>query len=115
MGGPVIRRTLDALARRSGLGLHGDGNVAIEGVGTLAGAGPAQVGFLANPSYRKQLAATRAGAVILRADDVAGSPVPCLVAADPYAAFAKIAALFEPPAALAPGIHASAVVDPAAQ
>jgi UDP-3-O-[3-hydroxymyristoyl] glucosamine N-acyltransferase len=114
MGGPVIRHRLDDLARRFGLTLHGDGDVAIEGVGTLAGAGPAQVGFLANPSYRKQLATTGAGAVILRADDVAASPVPCLVAADPYAAFAKVAALFDPPAAVAPGIHPSAVVDPAA-
>ena len=65
MGGPVIRHTLDDLASRFGLERQGDGSVAIEGVGTLAGAGPAQVGFLANPSYRKQLAATRAGAVIL--------------------------------------------------
>jgi UDP-3-O-[3-hydroxymyristoyl] glucosamine N-acyltransferase len=115
MGGPVIRHTLDDLARRFGLTLAGDGAVAIEGVGTLAGAGPAQLGFLANPAYRMQLAGTRAGAVVLRADDAGACPAPALIAADPYAAFARIAALFEPPSAVAAGIHPSAVVDPLAQ
>jgi UDP-3-O-[3-hydroxymyristoyl] glucosamine N-acyltransferase len=110
MRGPVIRHTLDDLARRFGLELRGDAAVAIEGVGTLAGAGPAQVAFLANPAYRKQLAGTRAGAVIVRADDAALAPASVLVAKDPYAAFAKVAALFEAAPALAPGVHPSAVV-----
>src|SRR5690606_3040371 len=53
-------------------------------------------------------------AVVLREADAADSPVPCLVARDPYAAFARIAALFEPVPEAAPGIHASAVVAAAA-
>jgi UDP-3-O-[3-hydroxymyristoyl] glucosamine N-acyltransferase len=115
MGGPVIRHTLDDLARRFGLALQGEPATAIEGVGTLAGAGPSQVAFLANPAYRKQLAVTRAGAVIVRAEDAPGSPVPALVAADPYAAFAKVAALFDATPAAVPGIHPSAVVAADAQ
>jgi UDP-3-O-[3-hydroxymyristoyl] glucosamine N-acyltransferase len=120
MGGPVIRHTLDDLARRFGLALRGEPTLVVEGVGTLAGAGPAQVAFLANPAYRRQLAGTRAGAVIVRAEDAAGATVPVLVAADPYAAFAKVAALFDATPAPVPGVHASAVVaadahvDPAA-
>src|SRR3546814_14578579 len=38
-----------------------------------------------------------------------------LVAADPYVAFAKIAALFDPPPPRQPGVHTSAVVDPGAR
>jgi UDP-3-O-[3-hydroxymyristoyl] glucosamine N-acyltransferase len=52
--------------------------------------------------------------VVLREADAQDCPVTALVADDPYAAFARIAALFEAPAAATPGIHASAVVDPAA-
>ena len=115
MADPAVRLTLGELAGRFGLAVTGDPAIAIEGVGTLAGAGPAQLAFLANPSYRRQLADTRAGAVVLRADDAAASPVPALVAADPYAAFARIAALFEPPVAIQAGIHPSAVVDATAQ
>jgi UDP-3-O-[3-hydroxymyristoyl] glucosamine N-acyltransferase len=86
---------LQELAARFGLELRGAPATRIHGVGTLEGAGPGQLAFLANPAYRKQLPATRAGAVVLRAQDAGDSPVPCLVAKDPYAAFARLAALFE--------------------
>ena len=112
---------LAELAERFGLGLRGDGSLRIHGVGTLSGAGPGQLGFLANARYRKELQGTRASAVVLSAEDAETSPVPCLVAKSPYAAFARISALFETTAAVAPGIHpsavlaADAVVDPGAQ
>jgi UDP-3-O-[3-hydroxymyristoyl] glucosamine N-acyltransferase len=48
--------------------------------------------------------------VIVRREDAADCPVACLIAQDPYVAFAKIAALFEPARANQVGIHASAVV-----
>ncbi|WP_246149821.1 UDP-3-O-(3-hydroxymyristoyl)glucosamine N-acyltransferase [Arenimonas fontis] len=101
---------LAELAARFDLGLRGDGTVRIRGVGTLAGAGPGQLAFLANPKYRRGLAGTGASAVVLREADAADCPVPCLIARDPYVAFARIAALFEPPAATPAGIHPSAVV-----
>lgn len=102
------------LARRFGLDLQGEDR-ALDGVATLARAGATQLAFLANPRYRAQLAQTGAGAVVLRAADAAGFPGSALIARDPYAAFARIAALFEPRPARPPGIHPSAVVDPSAQ
>ena len=111
---PAPDHSLAELARRFGLQLRGDGDVRIAGVATLASAGPGELGFLANPRYRRDLAGTGAAAVVLAAADADASPVPCLVADAPYAAFAKIAALFEPVLPVAPGIHPSAVVDPAA-
>jgi UDP-3-O-[3-hydroxymyristoyl] glucosamine N-acyltransferase len=56
--------TLSDLSARFGLALRGDGERLIRAVGTLKDSGPDQVTFLANPAYRKQLAATHAGAVI---------------------------------------------------
>ncbi len=112
--------TLAALAERFGLELKGDGERVIDGVATLENAGPSQLAFLANPLYRKHLANTRAGAVVLNSDDAEGHSGPALVADDPYAGFARIAALFEPQPLRAPGIHASAdiaadaVIDPSA-
>jgi len=110
MSARVPAPTLSELADRFGLELRGDGNLRIHGVGTLAGAGPGQLGFLANPRYRRELAGTAASAVVLSAADADACPVACLVAKSPYAAFARIAALFEPAAARQPGIHPSAVV-----
>lgn len=113
MTGPAFQ--LHELAERFGLGLHGEPTTVVRGVGTLERADPGQLSFLANSSYRKYLAHTRAGAVILRAEDAAACPVPCLVASDPYVAFAKVAALFAPQPRASSGIHASAILDPSAR
>lgn len=112
--------TAAELGRRFGLQVHGDDSVAVTGVGTLAGAQPGQLAFLANSRYRGQLAQTRASVVVMREADAAGHAGTALVARDPYASFAKIAALFEPQPLRPAGIHpsadvaADAVVDPAA-
>lgn len=106
--------TLEHLAQRFGLELQGDGTTLIEGVGTLAGAGSGQLGFLANTAYRRELAGTRAGAVVLRAEHADLAPCPTLIARDPYVAFAEIAALFEPQTRTTPGVHPSAAIDPLA-
>jgi len=102
------------LAKRFGLVVHGDGAVQVHGVGTLARAEAGQVAFLANPKYRVQLAHTRAGLVVMRADDAAGFAGTALIARDPYVAFARLSALFAPRPQYAPGVHASAHVDASA-
>jgi UDP-3-O-[3-hydroxymyristoyl] glucosamine N-acyltransferase len=90
--------------------LRGDAATKISGVATLADAGPGQLGFLANPRYKAQLAATRADAIVLRAADADAFPRASLIAHDPYVAFARVATLYERAPAAAPGVHASAVV-----
>ena len=105
--------TAAELAARFGLELRGEDRI-VAGVGTLADALPPQLAFLANPRYRSQLAQTRAGVVVLRSDDADACTGTALVARDPYVAFARIAALFEPRPAHAPGIHPTAAVDPTA-
>lgn len=105
--------TASMLAARFGLELRGEDH-AIAGVGTLADAGPEQLAFLANPRYRAQLAETRAGVVVLREADVEGRQGCALIARDPYVAYAKIAALFEPKPTFVAGVHPTAFVDPTA-
>jgi len=102
--------TLGDIATRMGLELRGDPAQPIGGVATLSDATAEHIGFLANPRYRPQLAATQAGAVVLRAADADACRSAALIADDPYVAFARIAALFERTPALEPGIHASASV-----
>ena len=103
------------LAQRFGLELRGDGDARVNGVATLAAAGPDQLAFLANPRYASALAGTRAAVVVSRAEHASGCPVPVLIAGDPYLAYAKIAALFEATPAARPGVHSAAVVEPGAR
>ena len=103
---------LRELATRLGCELRGEGNGEIEGVAPIEQAGPGDVTFLANPRYASHLATTRAGAVILTPGQEAS--VPCLVTENPYLAFTRAVALIRPPARPAPGVHASAQVDPSA-
>ena len=103
--------TLAELAARFGLAVHGDGGTRIERIGTLAAQTPHRLSFLANPKYRPELAASNAVAIVMREADAGLWPRAALLAKDPYAAFAKIAALFESRPAFAPGIHPSAAID----
>lgn len=102
--------TLADLSARFDLDLRGSGEHVVSGVGTLMSAGPADVTFLANPAYRKQLPDTRAGAVVLGPGDAANCPSNCLVTPDPYLTYARLATVFDTRPAPAPGIHATASV-----
>jgi UDP-3-O-[3-hydroxymyristoyl] glucosamine N-acyltransferase len=103
--------TLGELAVRFGCTLRGDPDARVAHVATLEGADSLSVTFLANPRYRGFLAQTRAGAVVLQPKFAADCPVAALIAANPYAAYARIAALLHPLSAVSAGVHASAVVD----
>ena len=61
--------TLGQLAERLGATLRGAEGKVITGLATLQEARPEQLSFLANAQYRKFLAQTQAGAVLLTAAD----------------------------------------------
>ena len=102
--------SLGELATRFGCDLDGDPDIVVNSVASLNNAGPDSLSFLSNTALKKQLSATQAAAVILRADDVGDCPVASLVSNDPYASYARMAAVLHPPPDLVAGIHASAVV-----
>jgi UDP-3-O-[3-hydroxymyristoyl] glucosamine N-acyltransferase len=107
--------TLGELAVRFGCELRGDPNVRVTHVVDLEHATPGGIGFLANPKYLRHLSLTRAGAVILGAKSAIHCPVASLIAKNPHATFARVAALLHAVPPLNPGIHPSAVVDPSAR
>jgi len=107
--------TLGELAVRFGCELRGDPAAVVDSVAALSNAGARSITFLANPKLVAQLKDTRAGAVITDARSAAGSPVPVLIAANPHATFARVAALLYPDPPLNPGVHPAAVVAPDAR
>jgi UDP-3-O-[3-hydroxymyristoyl] glucosamine N-acyltransferase len=107
--------TLGELAVRFGCELRGDPDVRVDSVAPLGQAHPGSVSFLANPRFRSQLDDTRASAVVIDAASAAKSPVPALIAANPHATFARIAAMLYPRPQNLPGIHSTAVVSPEAR
>jgi len=84
----------------------------LEGVAPLQTAGPNEVSFLDNRRYVSALEHTLAGAVIVHPDLAARVPTTAIaiVTSEPYAAWARVAALFYPLPPPSPGIHRSAFV-----
>ena len=104
--------TLGELAGKIGGDLQqGDPDCRISAVATLQNAQPGDLSFLANPGYRKYLQATRASAVILKQADAADCPTAVIVSPNPYASYARAAALIVPAARSRQGVHPTAVLD----
>lgn len=102
--------TLAELAKRVGGEIRGDAGTEIRAVAPLERAGPQEIAHLADPRYRPLLAGTRAGVVVLSAQDAPGRAGTVLVHGNPALAFARIAAHLHPAPAVAPGRHPTAVV-----
>jgi UDP-3-O-[3-hydroxymyristoyl] glucosamine N-acyltransferase len=116
MGSPhAVGITLRQLAERCGAELVGDGDVVIDRVASLDAAGEGAIAFLSSPKYRDHLAGTRASAVIVAPGDAPATALPKLITVNPYAAYARAAAILHPPRRSAPGVHATAIVAPSAR
>jgi UDP-3-O-[3-hydroxymyristoyl] glucosamine N-acyltransferase len=113
--------TLEDIVQQFGGKVIGDRSQRVGSLAPLDQAGPNQLAFLANPKYLSQVETTRAGAVLISADDLAkvtGQDARnFIVTPNPYAYFARVAQAFidlASPKAM-PGVHASATIDPSAQ
>ncbi len=116
--------TLGALATLAGARLiGGDPGASITDVGPLEHAGPDQITFLDNVRYLDQARTTRAAACLIRPEQAQHLPaaVARLLTAEPYHAYARVAAALHPQAAApgpehppAAGVLAGAIVDPEA-
>lgn len=101
---------LRELADRLGLELHGDGGLSVHRVDTLRRADGGCLCFFSDRKYQAELRETKAGAVIVAEQDMVLCPVAALVSPNPYLTYAFAARLLHPPADVAGGRHASAVV-----
>src|SRR5688572_23209921 len=107
--------SLGELAVRFGCILKGDPDLRVSRVAALESADGASVTFLANPRYRRYLDQTKAGVVVLEPSLADACPVNALLAKNPYATYARIAALLYPAPTAIAGRHATAVIDSSAQ
>jgi UDP-3-O-[3-hydroxymyristoyl] glucosamine N-acyltransferase len=103
---------LGEIVSRLGGELVGDAATEVRGLATLRGARAGELSFLVQPKYRADLAATRASAVILPESERDATSLPRIVCRDPYAYFARVSQLFNPPPEAVPGVHPAAVVAP---
>lgn len=106
--------TLNEIVNRLGGELVGEPNILIHKVATLASAQSGEIAFLASGKYLPQLKDTKAGAVILNQQNRNSIDAPRIIADNPYAYFAKVSTLLNPPLQAIPGIHPNAFVDPTA-
>lgn len=106
--------TLSELAEKVNAELVGDASCQIHSIATLSNAKPGAISFLSNPHFRRQLATTKASAVIVSGPDRENLRTNGLIAEDPYVTYAKVATLLHPYVNNKKGIHQSAVVDPGA-
>ncbi|TVP54985.1 MAG: UDP-3-O-(3-hydroxymyristoyl)glucosamine N-acyltransferase [Halomonadaceae bacterium] len=107
--------TLAEIADLLGAELKGAGDTPVDGISTLAQAGPSQVAFLSNPRYLQHLANTRAAAVLVAPEHADQCPGCALVLADPYYGFARLSHHFATAPVPAAGVHPRAVVHEQAQ
>jgi len=105
---------LGDIASALGAELRGDPDIRVSGLATLQAAVPGQISFLANPSYGKYLADTRASAVIASPASATAAPTNVLLLDNPYLGYAQLSHWFDPAPVASPGVHATAVVDPSA-
>ena len=107
--------SLGELAVRFGCELRGDPDVRVDSIAGLGAAHAGAITFLANPKLRSVLEATQATAVVLDARSADACPVAALIAPNPHATFARIAAILYPRPVAPAGIHPSAVIAPDAK
>ncbi len=103
--------TLGELAKQLDLVLTGDARTQVTGLASLTEAGPDKLAFLSRDTHLPRLAATRAAAVILRPEHAGACPVDCLLAENPYLAFARATRLFDFRPVSLSGVHPGAWVD----
>ena len=94
--------------------LRGNADAIISGLATLSSAGAGDLAFLSNPKFENQLATCQAEAVILHPNHASQFASNCLIADDPYLAYAKISHWFDPAQRSSDYIDSRAVIHPTA-
>jgi len=102
--------TLAELVKDLDVTIKGNPDFIITGVCPIEKAKPGCITFLTNSLYRKHLATTAAGAVILSEKDVVEAPINMIVTRNPHYVYAKIAEFFDDKPKTAAGIHPTAVI-----
>jgi UDP-3-O-[3-hydroxymyristoyl] glucosamine N-acyltransferase len=108
--------TISQIAQAVSGQIRGDPDRTITGVSSVEAAGPDQITWLAQEALLTKAAHGRAGAVLIPwqwADNLPAGTTAILVER-PNHAIIRVLGMFEEPAAVSPGIHPTAVIDPTA-
>lgn len=104
---------LSEIALKLGAEVRGSGDLEVRKVANLVTAGPDEISFLTDPRYRKALSGSKAGAVIVRQDDLphVREGAFAVVMKDPYVGFAKVAQMLDTTPPVAEGVAPDSVVE----
>ncbi len=107
--------TIAEIAAWIGGEVRGDGTVRISGIAGVAEAKADQLTWLADENYAKELAASKAGAVIV-AQGYAATPMPAILVEQPALSICTVLERFAPPVPRpAVGVHPTAIIEPGAE
>jgi UDP-3-O-[3-hydroxymyristoyl] glucosamine N-acyltransferase len=101
--------TLKEIAELVSGELSGDGNMVIEGVGSLIEAEKGEITFLASSRYRDQVYKTNASAIII-GEEAELPEIPSIRTKNPYLAFAKVMKVLVTPQKLPTGIDKTSIL-----
>lgn len=106
---------LQELATALEVELQGDPQVELKALAAIDRATAADLSFVVSGRYAAALRQSKAGAVIVPRSLKALAPGNALISDNPYASYARASWLLTPESEPAPGVHASAIVDPSAR
>lgn len=106
--------TLSQISSMLGGQVEGDPTTVIKRIASLSNAHQNEIAFVNDAKYLKLLAASAASAFVLKAEDAGATNKPKIIVDNPYAYFAKISSLLNPPVLPEVGIAASAVISASA-
>jgi UDP-3-O-[3-hydroxymyristoyl] glucosamine N-acyltransferase len=101
--------TLEELAALVGGKVEGDGSLPIRGIASLEEAGEGEITFLAEIKHSRRLEKTRASAAIVPTN-LLSFPKPLIRTPNPYLAYAKIQAFFQPKPLAPRGVDSRAFI-----
>jgi UDP-3-O-[3-hydroxymyristoyl] glucosamine N-acyltransferase len=107
----TLQEIVASLGGQVDIGTHTDAaTVKVSRLASLAQAQSAAIAFFNDTKYTQSLQATQAAAVILRPEHRHLTMLPCILTDNPYAYFAKLSALMNPPRQYVNHVHASAAI-----
>jgi UDP-3-O-[3-hydroxymyristoyl] glucosamine N-acyltransferase len=102
--------SLAEIANSLGGSVIGDATVRVSKVASLSHANYGDICFLNEARYKSLLTSCQGSAIVIRQEDAHLTNLPRLVVPQPYAYYAKLAAMLSPAPIKTPAIAASAVI-----
>ncbi|WP_024929811.1 UDP-3-O-(3-hydroxymyristoyl)glucosamine N-acyltransferase [Methylophilus sp. OH31] len=106
----TLQEIVASLGGQVDIGTHANATLKVSRLASLAQAQSAAIAFFNDTKYTQSLQATQAAAVILRPEHRHLTMLPCILTDNPYAYFAKLSALMNPPRQYVNHVHASAAI-----